>query len=54
VTRAGDEAGVRQRAAFAAALGAIGHGLPPEHESSGDADALESFLRAQPVPGAAA
>jgi hypothetical protein len=54
VTRAGDEAGVGQRAAFAAALGAIGHGLPPEHESSGDADALESFLRAQPVPGAAA
>jgi hypothetical protein len=54
VTCAGDEAGVRQRTALAAALGAIGHGLPPEHESGGEAGALESFLRAQPVPGAAA
>lgn len=54
LTRAGDEGGAGQRAAFAAALGAIGHELPPEHESSGDADALEAFLRAQPVPGAAA
>jgi hypothetical protein len=54
VTRAGDADGPRQRAALAAALAAIGHDLPPEHESDGDADALEQFLRAQPVPGAAA
>jgi hypothetical protein len=54
VTRAGEDAGIRQRTAFAAALAAIGHELPPEHESTGDADALESFLRGQPVPGAAA
>ena len=33
---------------------AIGHALPPEFASDGDADALEAFLRAQPVPGAAA
>ena len=32
----------------------IGHALPPELESDGDADALEAFLRAQPVPGTAA
>jgi hypothetical protein len=54
VTRARDAAGTRQRKAFGAALAAIGHELPPEHESTGDADALEAFLRAQPVPGAAA
>jgi DNA-binding transcriptional LysR family regulator len=54
VTRAGDADGPRQRAALAAALAAIGHGLPPEHESDGDADALEAFLRSQPVPGATA
>jgi DNA-binding transcriptional LysR family regulator len=54
VTRAGDADGPRQRTALAAALAAIGHGLPPEHESDGDADALEEFLRAQPVPGATA
>jgi hypothetical protein len=53
VTRAGDDAGVRQRTAFAEALAAIGHGLPPEHESTDDAEELEAFLRAQPVPGAA-
>ena len=33
---------------------AIGHALPAEFASDGDADALEEFLRAQPVPGAAA
>jgi hypothetical protein len=54
VTRARDAAGTRQRTAFAAALAAIGHELPPEHESTGDADALEAFLRAQPVPAAGA
>ena len=54
VTHAGDADGPRQRAALAAALAAIGHGLPPEHESDGDADALEEFLLAQPVPGATA
>ena len=54
VTLAGDPAGAAQREALAAALAAIGHGLPPEHASDGDADALEAFLRAQPVPGAAA
>jgi hypothetical protein len=54
VTRAGDADAPRQRAALAAALAAIGHELPPEHESDGDADALEEFLRAQPVPGATA
>jgi hypothetical protein len=54
VTRAGDADGARQRAALADALSAVGHGLPPEYESTGDADALESFLRAQPVPGATA
>ena len=51
VTPAGDPAAVRQREALAAALAAIGHALPPEFESDGDADALEAFLRAQPVPG---
>jgi hypothetical protein len=51
VTPAGDPAAAGQRAALAAALGAIGHVLPPEFESDGDADALEAFLRAQPVPG---
>ena len=51
VTRAGDPAGANQREALGAALAAIGHGLPPELESDGDADALEAFLRAQPVPG---
>jgi hypothetical protein len=54
VTRARDAAGTRQRKALGAALEAIGHALPPEHRSSGDADALEAFLRAQPVPGATA
>jgi hypothetical protein len=54
VTRARDAAGTRQRKAFAAALAAIGHELPPEHRSTGDADALEAFLRAQPVSGARA
>jgi hypothetical protein len=54
VTIAGDADAARQRSALADALAAIGHGLPPEHESTGDADALEEFLRAQPVPGATA
>ena len=54
VTRAGDPAGARQRDALGSALAAIGHELPVEHSSDGDADALEAFLRAQPVPGAAA
>ena len=54
VTPAGDPAARGQREALAAALAAIGHALPPEFESDGDADALEAFLRAQPVPGAAA
>jgi DNA-binding transcriptional LysR family regulator len=54
VTRAADADTPRQRAALAAALAVIGHDLPPEHESDGDADALEGFLRAQPVPGATA
>ena len=54
VTCAGNADGPRQRVALAAALAAIGHDLPPEHESDGDADALEEFLRAQPVPAATA
>jgi hypothetical protein len=54
VTIAGDADAARQRSALADALAAIGHALPPEHESTGDADALEEFLRAQPVPGATA
>lgn len=54
VTRAGDADAPRQRTALASALAAIGHELPPEHESDGDADALEEFLRARPVPGATA
>jgi hypothetical protein len=54
VTRAGDAAGAGQRDALGAALAAIGHGLPPEFESDGDAGALEAFLLAQPVPGPAA
>jgi hypothetical protein len=54
VTRRGDSDAPRQRAALAAALAAIGHDLPPEHESDDDADALEEFLRAQPVPRATA
>jgi hypothetical protein len=45
-------AATRQRKALAAALDAIGHPLPPEFKSTGDADALEAFLRAQPVPAA--
>jgi hypothetical protein len=53
VTRARDAAATRQRKALAAALKAIGHGLPSEFKSTGDADALEAFLRAQPVPAAA-
>ncbi|MDX6542002.1 MAG: hypothetical protein QOI71_3612 [Gaiellales bacterium] len=54
VTLAGDPAGAAQRAALAGALAAIGHALPAEHASDGDEAALESFLRAQPVPSAAA
>ena len=54
VTRAGDKAGAAQRRKLAAALKKIGHPLPLEFASDGDADALEAFLRAQPVPGAAA
>jgi hypothetical protein len=54
LTIAGDADAVRQRAALADALAAIGHELPPVFESTGDAAALEEFLRAQPVPGAAA
>jgi hypothetical protein len=54
VTRAGDDEGAAQREALAAALAAIGHELPAELASDGDADALEAFLRAQPVPGATA
>ena len=38
---------------WSAALKAIGHDLPPEHASEGDADALEEFLRSQTVPSAA-
>jgi hypothetical protein len=53
VTRAGDAAGDAQRSALGVALAAIGHDLPPEHASDGDADALEEFLRSQPVPAAA-
>ncbi len=53
VTRAGDAAGDKQRTALGAALKAIGHELPPEHASEGDADALEEFLRSRPVPSAA-
>jgi len=52
VLPARDAAATRQRKALAAALEAIGHGLPPEFRSTGDADALEAFLRAQPVPAA--
>jgi hypothetical protein len=47
-----DAAATRQRKALAVALKAIGHPLPPEFRSTGDADALEAFLRAQPVPAA--
>ena len=54
VTSARDGAGTRQREALAAALAAIGHELPPEHASTGDAGALEAFLRAQPAPAATA
>ena len=53
LTRARDADGTRQRKALAAVLKAIGHALPPEHRSTGDAQALEAFLRAQPVPAAA-
>jgi hypothetical protein len=53
VTRAGDAAGDAQRSALGVALEAIGHHLPPEHASDGDADALEEFMRSQPVPAAA-
>jgi hypothetical protein len=53
VTRAGDGADNTQREALAAALGAIGHGLPAAFESDGDAAALEAFLADQPVPAAA-
>jgi hypothetical protein len=54
VTLAGDPAGAAQRTALGAALAKIGHGLPPEHASDGDAAELEAFLRAQPAPSAAA
>jgi hypothetical protein len=53
VTRARDADGTRQRKALTAALEAIGHKLPLEFKSTGDAEALEAFLRAQPVPAAA-
>jgi hypothetical protein len=53
VTRAGDAAGDEQRRALGAALEAIGHDLPPQHASDGDANALEAFLRSQPAPAAA-
>jgi len=52
VTVAGDAAGTSQLEGFAAALAKIGHGLPPQLASDGDADALEEFLGAQPVPAA--
>jgi len=54
LSQAGDGAGAAQREALRAALAAVGRELPVEFESDGDADALEAFLRAQPVPGAAA
>ena len=54
VTQAGDKAGAAQRTELAAALQKIGHPLPLELASDGDEAALEAFLRAQPVPGAAA
>jgi hypothetical protein len=54
LSQAGDEAGASQREALRAALRVIGHELPVEFESDGDADALEAFLHARPVPGAAA
>jgi hypothetical protein len=54
VTLAGDPAGATQRERLAAGLAAIGHGLPREFASDGDEAALEAFLRAQPVPSAAA
>jgi hypothetical protein len=54
VTLAGEPAGAAQRDGLAAALATIGHDLPPEFASDGDEAALEAFLRAQPVPSAAA
>jgi hypothetical protein len=54
VTTAGDPAGASQRDALGAALAKIGHALPPQLASDGDAGALEEFLRSQPVPAAAA
>jgi hypothetical protein len=54
VVQADDPAGRSQREALGAALAAIGHVLPTVYESDGDAAALEKFLLAQPVPGAAA
>ena len=54
VTPAGDPAAARQREALGGALAAIGHPLPPGFETDGDADALEAYLRAQPVPGVTA
>ena len=50
VTVAGDAAGASQLEGFAAALAKIGHGLPPQLASDGDAGALEEFLSTQPVP----
>jgi hypothetical protein len=50
----GDPAGAGQRDALEAALAKIGHELPPQFASDGDASALEEFLRSQPVPAAAA
>ena len=54
VLPAGDPAAAAQSEALAAALATIGHALPPQFASDGDAGALERFLRAQPVPAATA
>jgi hypothetical protein len=52
VMPAGDPAGASQLEALTGALAKIGHALPPQLASDGDAVALEQFLRAQPVPAA--
>jgi hypothetical protein len=54
VMPAGDPAAASQLEVLAAELAKIGHALPPQFESDGDAGALERFLRAQPVPAATA
>ena len=54
VTRAGDAAGARQRKAFGRRAGGDRPRAAAGAREPGDADALEAFLRAQPVPGAAA